>query len=272
MVKVGLIQMECVEDKNRNVEKALRFIHDASEKGAKIICLQEVFSTQYVGTRLDSKYFNLAEPIPGPTIAKVSRAAKEHKVSIVAPIFEEDTYMKGKFYNSAAVLDPNGELLGIYRKTHIPQQPGFQEKFYFAVGNIKYPVFQLPEAKIGVYICYDRHFPEGLRAQALKGAEIVFIPTCTCVYRELWELEVRAHAAFNQIFVAGLNRVGKESSEQTAPYYGHSCVANPRGEIIAQAGDDEELLIVDIDTNYIREYRKNAPFFWRDRAPHLYSD
>ena len=272
MVKIALVQMSCAPDKDTNVNKALDFIEKAAEQDAKIICLQEVFSTQYVGTREDSKFFDLAEPIPGPTISRISSAAKEFKATIIAPIFEEDTEIPGRFFNAAAVIGQNGELLGKYRKTHIPQVVGFFEKFYFTVGNIPYQVWKTPEASISTYVCYDRHFPEGARVQALKGAQIIFIPTCTCMYRELWELEIRAHAAFNTIFVAGLNRVGTESKEQAAPFYGKSLVANPRGEIIAQAGEGEELLLVDINLDEIRERRKIAPFLTRDRAPHMYND
>src|SRR5579884_947441 len=169
-MKISLLQMSCSNDKEKNVEKAISYVKKASEAGSDIICLQELFSTIYFAYTQEPKYFQLAE--------------KEYGIAIIAPIFELDSDVPGIYYNTAVVIDSNGEYKGKYRKTHLPQLPGYDEKYYFKPGNLGYPVFEVSNHKIGVYICYDRHFPEGPRIMALKGAEMVFIPTCTGVYPE----------------------------------------------------------------------------------------
>ena len=270
-MKAALVQMCCTENKEENVKKAINHVREASTQGAEIVCLQELFSTIYFPAVEDPRYFALAEPIPGPTISKLCDAAKRFKVSMIAPIFEEDTEVVGIFYNAAVVIGSDGNILGKYRKTHIPQLPDYKEKFYFKVGNLPYSVFDTGSCKLGVVLCYDRHFPEPTRIEAIRGAQIVFVPTCTSFYPETWKLELRAHAAFNTIFVAGVNRVGKEFPHLADNYFGKSLVANPRGDIVAQAGEDEELLIVDVNLGEARERRKIAPFL-RDRHPELYED
>ena len=270
-MKIGLVQSRGAPQKARNVQKALTGIEKAAEKGARIVCLQELFSTQYFCVLQDAKYFDYAEPIPGPTTKKIGQAAKKNGVTVIAPMFEADTEVPGTFYNSAAILDENGKLAGIYRKTHLPQLTGYQEKFYFAPGNLGYPVFDTPDCRFGLVICYDRHFEEGPRIEALKGAQLLFVPTCTGFYPELWELELRAHASFNTMFVAGLNRCGVEFPEQPAKYYGRSLIANPKGEVVAQAGQSETVLVVDINLEEVKDRRKLAPFL-RDRRPELYGE
>ncbi len=270
-MKIALVQMRCTENKEENVKKTINYVREASTQGVEILCLQELFSTIYFPAVEDPRYFALAEPIPGPTINRLCDVAKRFKVSMIAPIFEEDTEVVGIFYNTAVVIGSDGNILGKYRKTHIPQLPGYKEKFYFKLGNLPYSVFDTGSCKLGVVLCYDRHFPEPIRIEAIRGAQIVFVPTCTAFYPETWELELRAHAAFNTIFVAGVNRVGKEFPHQAAKYFGKSLMANPRGDIVAQAGEDEELLIVDVNLGEVRERRKIAPFL-RDRRPELYED
>lgn len=273
-MKVGLIQMGCSIDPNDNVKKATHLIEDAVKKGAEIACLQELFNTIYFAFEQDSKYFDWAEPIPdGPTLKEMSSVAQENGIALVVPMFERDTVVPGLFYNTTAVVDSKGKYLGKYRKTSLPQLPGYMEKFYFGPGNLGYPVFELGDGgpKIATVTCYDRHFLEGPRIEALKGAQIIFIPTCTSFYPELWELELRAHASFNTVFVAGLNRCGAEYPGQTRPYYGTSMVVDPTGTVIAKAGEDEELLVVDVPLNKLEERRKMAPFL-RDRRPELYHE
>ncbi len=270
-MKIGLIQMQGAPSKKKNIEKVVGYLGEAVGKGAEIVCLQELFSTQYFCAVQDVKYFDLAEPIPGPTIDRLAKEAKKNSVAIIAPIFEADTEVSGTFYNAAAIIDQNGKVIGKYRKTHLPQLIGYQEKFYFKPGNLGYPIFDIPGMRFGLVICYDRHFEEGPRIEALKGAQLVFIPTCTGFYPELWELELRAHAAFNTMFVAGVNRCGIELPVQPARYFGRSFVVNPRGEIIAKAGEDEAVLVADVNLAAVKERRKTAPFL-RDRRPDLYSD
>jgi beta-ureidopropionase len=273
-MKIGLVQMRCSVDTDDNVAKATRLIEDASKKGAEVVCLQELFNTIYFAFEQDPKHFDWAEPIPGgPTSRVMSAVAQKNGVALVAPMFERDTVVPGLFYNTTAVFDGKGKYLGKYRKTSLPQLPGYMEKFYFAPGNLGYPVFEIGERgpKIGTVTCYDRHFLEGPRIEALKGAQIIFIPTCTYFYPELWELELRAHASFNTVFVAGVNRCGAEYPEQSHAYYGTSMVVDPTGEIIAKAGANDEALVVDISLGKLEERRRMAPFL-RDRRPELYGE
>ena len=270
-MKIGLVQASAASKKEKNVERAVHLIGEAAKKGAGIVCLQELFSTRYFCVFQEPKYFDLAESVPGPTINRLAEVARENSVAVIAPIFEADTEVPGTFYNSAAVIDRKGRILGKYRKTHIPQLVGYQEKFYFKPGNMGYPVFEIPGLKFGLVICYDRHFEEGPRIQALKGAQIVFVPTCTGTYPELWELELRAHASFNTIFIAGLNRCGVEFPEQPARYFGKSLVVDPKGEIIARAGEEEAVLVADLNLEEVNDRRKSAPFL-RDRRPDLYGE
>ncbi|MDG6933208.1 MAG: acyltransferase [Nitrososphaerota archaeon] len=269
-MKIALLQMTCEENKEKNVRKAIDYIIKAGKQSVDMLCLQELFSTVYIARTQDESYFELAETIPGPTIKQLMSAAKESNVALVAPIFEVDSDVPGTYYNTSAVIDRNGVFIGKYRKTHLPQLPEYEEKYYFKPGNLGYPVFQVDGHKIGVYICYDRHFLEGPRIMALRGAEVIFVPTCTGFYPELWELELRAHASFNTIFVAGVNRVGSEYEGQKHPFFGGSLVSDPAGRVLAKASSEEEMLVVDLDLDQVVERRRRAPFL-RDRRPDLYT-
>lgn len=270
MVKIGLVQMKCVEDKQANVDKAIEKIGEAVDQGAKIVCLQELFNGIYFPQYLDNKFFSLyPESVPGgESIVKMQEVAEENSIVLVVPVWEEAE--KGVYYNTAAVIDANGEYLGKYRKTHIPHLAQYQEKYYFTPGDLGYPVFETKYGRVGIAICYDRHFPECFRSLALGGAEIVFVPTATAGWtRYLWDLEIRGHAVANMFYVAGLNRVGQEGDME---FYGSSYIADPKGQYVEdkQASDtEEEVLVVDCDFDQIAEVRKMWHFF-RDRRPSMY--
>jgi N-carbamoylputrescine amidase len=260
--------MDCSGTREANLERAERHIRAAATRHrANILLLPEVFHELFFITDLDMKYFDAAEPIPGPITEKMQGLAKELGVVIVAPIYERVD--RSVYYNSAAVIDADGTLLGVYRKNHIPLNTIFFEKFYFKPGNLGYPVFNTRFGKIGVYICHDRHYPEGARALALNGAEIMLVPSATpesSLSVKVWEKELAAHAIFNEFFVAGLNRVGKERDHN---YYGRSVIMDPIGEIMAQAGREEEILLADCDFDFITQ-RRRAWQFYRDRRPDTY--
>ncbi len=279
-VRIGLVQTrwegKITDEKTIriNIEKMIQkheaYAETAAKEGVNILCFQELFFGPYFCAEQDPRWYKFAEPIPGPLSDRMSHLAKKHNLIIIAPMYEQE--MDGVYYNTAIILDNDGQLLGKYRKTHIPHLgPGFWEKFYFRPGNLGYPVFETMYAKIGLYICYDRHFPEGARALGLNGAEIVFNPsaTVTGLSDHLWTLEQPAHAVANGYFVGAINRVG-ESPWKMGMFYGSSYVVNPRGEIVKQASvDKDELLIVDIDLDMIKEVR-NTWQFYRDRRPDLY--
>jgi beta-ureidopropionase len=280
IVKCGLIQATTACDaaesihkiKLANIEKNMGFIAQAASKGVKILCMQEVFTTPYFCAEQNSKWYDAVEKIPeGPTVSLMREAASKYGMALIVPIYEEG--ITGVYYNTAAVIDADGSYLGKYRKNHIPQcDPGFWEKFYFKPGNLGYPTFNTAFARIGVYICYDRHFPEGARALGLAGAEVVFNPSATVagLSEYLWELEQPAHAVANGYFVGAINRVGRESPWDIGEFYGKSYFCNPRGRIIAQASRDrDELVIADLDLDEIREVR-NVWQFFRDRRPESY--
>jgi N-carbamoylputrescine amidase len=253
------------------LEAHIPWIEKAGKMGVQILSLQEVFNGPYFCPSQDSKWYGLAEAVPhGPTTQLMCEYAKKYNMVIVVPVYEEE--MPGVYYNTAAVIDADGKYLGKYRKNHIPQVAGFWEKFFFKPGNLGYPVFKTAYAQVGVYICYDRHFPEGARALGLNGAEIVFNPSATVagLSRSLWELEQPAHAAANGYFVGAINRVGKESPWNIGEFYGSSYFANPMGKIVKQASaKEDELLVADLDLEEIREVR-NLWQFYRDRRPETY--
>ena len=281
-VRVGLVQAEWegdVKDEGKideNVEKMIRkhegFATIAKQQDVQILCFQELFYGPYFCAEQDRKWYKYAEPIPGPLSDRMCELAKENNLVLIASMYEEESV--GVYYNTAIVINPDGTLLGKYRKTHIPHlDPGFWEKFYFRPGNLGYPVFDTAFAKVGVYICYDRHFPEGARALGLNGAEIVFNPSATVAgpSEHLWGLEQPAHAVANGYFIAAINRVGEEPWK-TGMFYGSSYVADPRGQIIAQGSrDKEELIVADVDVDLIREVR-DVWQFYRDRRPDSYDD
>ena len=281
-LKCGLIQMALRGDgtmapgkiREMMLEAHVPLIEEAAEKGVQVLCFQEVFTQPYFCPSQDAKWYAAAEYIPdGDTTQLMREYAKKHRMVIVVPIYEEE--MPGLYYNTAAVIDADGSYLGKYRKTHIPQvAPGFYEKFFFKPGDLGYPVFDTAYVKLGVYICYDRHFPEGWRALALGGADYIVNPSATVagLSKYLWELEQPASAAANGVFIGAINRVGREApwAEQMGEFYGSSYIVNPRGQIEAQAsGGDDELLVHEIDLDMIREVRNTWQFF-RDRRPESY--
>jgi N-carbamoylputrescine amidase len=282
IVKCGLIQATHAgptdapieEIKRANVDKHLKMIEDAARQGVKILCMQEVFNTPYFCAEQETRWYEAVEKVPdGPTVKLMQEVAKQHGMVIVVPIYEEE--ITGIYYNTAAVIDADGKYLGKYRKNHIPHvAPGFWEKFYFKPGNLGYPTFETAFARVGVYICYDRHFPEGARALGLNGAEIVFNPSATVagLSEYLWKLEQPAHAVANGYFVGAINRVGHEQPWDIGEFYGQSYFCDPRGKIIAEAPRDEDALVVaDLDLDQIREVRNTWQFF-RDRRPDTYDE
>ncbi|HEY9722713.1 MAG TPA: nitrilase-related carbon-nitrogen hydrolase [Oscillatoriaceae cyanobacterium] len=281
-VRCGLIQASNVvhpdkpvaEVKQAMIDKHVKMVEDAAKKGVKILCLQEIFYGPYFCPSKDIKWYDSAEPVPnGPTTKLFQELAKKHDMVIVLPIYEED--LPGVYYNTAAVIDADGTYLGKYRKNHIPDcNPGFFEKFYFKPGNLGYPAFQTKYAKIGVYICYDRHFPEGARLLAMNGAEIIFNPSATVagLSEYLWKIEQPAHAVANQVYVGAINRVGTEAPWNIGEFYGQSYFVNPKGEMITVASrDKDEVVVADLDLDLIREVRNTWQFI-RDRRPETYGD
>jgi len=260
--------------KQAMIDKHVDMLAQAAEQGAQVACLQELFYGPYFCAEQDAKWYKLTEPVPdGPTIKLMQSVAKKHRMVLVVPVYEED--MPGVYYNTAAVIDADGSYLGKFRKMHLPHcEPGFWEKFYFRPGNLGYPVFDTQVGKICVYLCYDRHFPEGARCLGLNGAEIVFNPSATVagLSEYLWKLEQPAHAVANQYFVGAINRVGFEEPWRIGEFYGQSYFCDPRGKFLAQASrDQDEIVIADMDLDLIREVRNTWQFF-RDRRPESYSD
>jgi N-carbamoylputrescine amidase len=278
-IKSGLIQMSLAKTEGEGsipeivdamIEKHIPFIEDAGKQGVQILCLQEIFNTPYFCPGQDTKWYGSAESVPGPTTELMAEYAKKYNMVIIVPIYEQE--QPGILYNTAAVIDADGTYLGKYRKNHIPHTSGFWEKFFFKPGNLGYPVFETHYAKIGVYICYDRHFPEGARLFGLNGAEIVYNPSATVagLSQYLWKLEQPAHAAANGYFMGCINRVGVEQPWNLGRFYGSSYFVDPRGQIFAQASEDQdELLVAEFDLDMIAEVRSIWQFY-RDRRPETY--
>ena len=278
-VRVGLIQLTAEETPAANVRKTIPRIEEAAAKGAKIVGLQEMFTTKYFCITQDPKNFDLAEPIEtGPTVTELARVAKRLGVVIVAPLFEA----RGSevYHNTAAVIDADGTVLGKYRKMHIPQDPGFEEKFYFTPGDLGFRTWKTAHGDIGVLICWDQWYPEAARLTALAGADILFYPTAIgwlpeekaalgAAQHNAWETVQRGHGVANGCYVAATNRVGTEGRTQ---FWGQSFVSDPYGEIVARASSDrEEVLVADCDLAKQREFRRIWPFF-RDRRIDAYGD
>ncbi len=278
--KVGLVQMSCSSDAKQNMDKAVKGIREAAEKGANIVCLQELFTSLYFCDVEDYENFKLAESIPGASTDQLSVVAKELGVVIIASLFEKRT--QGIYHNTTAVLDADGTYLGKYRKMHIPDDPAYYEKFYFTPGDLGYKVFQTKFAKIGVLICWDQWYPEAARLTALMGAEVLFYPTAigwaTSQDQETndeqfnaWQTIQRSHAVANGVHVVSVNRVGFEQNG-AMKFWGGSFVANPFGRLLSQAShDNEEVMVVDIDTQKTDSYRTHWPFM-RDRRIDSYGD
>ena len=281
IVKVGLIQAsDAANDpslpvdkiKQMALEKHLGLIDEAAQRGVQILGLQEIFNGPYFCPSQDAKWYAAAEPIPGPTIEVMQQRAKKHAMVMVVPIYERA--MAGVYYNTAAVIDADGSLCGIYRKQHIPHTGGFWEKYFFKPGNLGYPVFNTRYGAVGVYICYDRHFPEGARLLGLNGAEVVFNPSATVagLSQYLWKLEQPAHAVANGYFMAASNRVGVEKPWNIGKFYGTSYVCDPRGNFLAVGSEDkDEIVAADCDLDVIEEVRQVWQFY-RDRRPETYGD
>jgi beta-ureidopropionase len=256
------------------IDKHLRMIDDAAAKGVQLLCLQELFYGPYFAAEQDTRWYAFTERVPdGPTVRLMQERARRHEMALVVPVYEEEA--TGVYYNTAAVIDADGSYLGKYRKNHIPHcLPAFWEKFYFKPGNLGYPVFRTRYATIGVYICYDRHFPEGGRALGLHGAEIVFVPSATTSGHsdDLWTLEQTAMAIANGYFVGTNNRVGIEAPWNFGEFYGSSYFCDPSGKILAQGSRDrDELVTADLDLEMIEKVRAHWQFY-RDRRPETYAD
>ena len=276
-VSIGLIQTSCSDNPKDNLYQQMGLIREAAEKGAQIVCLQELFNTPYFCVDYNEDYFDWAEPLDGQLVQSLSDLANELEIVLVAPFFEKRA--KGVYHNSLVVIDTDGRVLGSYRKTHIPDDPGFYEKYYFTPGDEEtgFQVFDTEFGKIGTLICWDQWYPEAARITALKGADILFYPTAIGTlategkkeakeYQEAWETIQRSHAIANGCFVASVNRVGKESGSK---FWGGSFVAGPFGQVLNKAGSKEETLVTEIDLTEIEKQRKTWPFF-RDRRIELY--
>lgn len=280
-VTLGLLQHACVASPAANLKKTLALVEQAAKRGAKIICTQELFRSQYFCQSEDHANFQLAEAIPGPTTAAFQRLAKRHQVVIVASLFEKRS--SGLYHNTAVIIDADGKLLGIYRKMHIPDDPLYYEKFYFTPGDTGFRAWQTKYGRIGVLICWDQWYPEGARLTALQGADILFYPTAIgwhpsekarygAQQLDAWRTIQRAHAIANGVYVAAVNRVGFEGpAEQGLEFWGSSFVADPFGQLIAEAPvDREEVLVVECDRRRIEEVRRGWPFL-RDRRIDAYT-
>lgn len=278
-VRVGLVQMQATPDPETNLDAACSRIMEAAERGAQIVCLQELFTTLYFCQEEEYTPFSLAEPVPGPTTSVLQKLALELEVVIVASLFEERA--RGLYHNTAAVIDADGQYLGKYRKMHIPDDPGFYEKFYFTPGDLGYRVFDTKYARIGVLICWDQWYPEAARLTALKGADILFYPTAIGWAEDEVSMEVRSsqlhawqtiqqgHAIANGVYVAAANRVGKEGELR---FWGNSFISDPFGRMMEVASEgDEQILVAECDLSAINHYRSHWPFL-RDRRVETYED
>jgi len=279
--RIGLVQMSCSTNPEENLAKAEQKVIEAAEKSAQVICLQELFRSQYFCREENAELFSLAETIPGPTTYRMSELAKKLGVVIVASLFEKRA--AGLYHNTAAILGSDGELQGVYRKMHIPDDPLYFEKYYFTPGDLGFLNFDTRYGRIGVQVCWDQWYPEGARATAMLGASVLFYPTAIGWHphekaqygesqRDAWRTIQRAHAIANGVYVAAVNRVGFEGTPDSGlEFWGSSFVADPSGQVIADASvDKEEILIAEIDPKRCDEVRRNWPFF-RDRRIDAYS-
>ena len=282
--KIGLIQIALSKDTDKNLQKAINWISKAARKGAQVICLPELFRSQYFCQSENIDYFELTETIPGSSTEAISKVAKQNKVVVIVPVFEKRAL--GVYHNSLAVIDTKGKIAGIYRKMHIPDDPSYYEKFYFTPGDLGYKSFDTEYGNIGTLICWDQWYPEGARLTALQGAAILFYPTAIGWHPrekkehgknqfESWQTIQRSHAIANGVYVAAVNRVGleKENSKSTGiEFWGSSFVADPQGVVIAQASSNkEEIIMAEVDLNRIEYIRRNWPFL-RDRRIDSYQD
>lgn len=279
--KIGLVQTKCSTNPEANLQRAITGIREATAKGAEIVCLQELFRSQYFCREENAELFNLAESIPGPSTEAIGSVAKSLGVTVVASLFEKRAH--GLYHNTAAIIDADGSLLGTYRKMHIPDDPLFYEKFYFTPGDLGFLNFETRYSRIGVLVCWDQWYPEGARLTALQGANVLFYPTAIgwhpsekALYGEAqldaWRTVQRAHAISNGIYVAAVNRTGYEGTPESGlEFWGNSFVSDPFGRVIAQASaSEEEVLVTECDPKQMDEVRRNWPFF-RDRRIDAYA-
>jgi N-carbamoylputrescine amidase len=286
--KVGLIQMACGSDAERNLQHAMDMLRDAASRGAQVICLPELFRTQYFCQREDAALFDLAEPVPGPTTQALAEEARRHKVTVIASVFERRA--PGIYHNTAAVLAPDGSLGGLYRKMHIPDDPLYYEKFYFTPGDLGFLAFDTPVGKVGTLVCWDQWYPEGARLTALQGANVIFYPTAIgwhpaekaeygAAQHDAWRTIQRAHAIANGVYVAVVNRVGHEHGNirgNAAPgpgleFWGGSFLCDAFGAVVAEGSHDkEEVVIGEVDLKKLEDVRRNWPFL-RDRRVDAYA-
>ena len=281
--KVGLVQMAMSADPAANLDRALAGIKDAAAAGAAVVCLPELFSSPYFCQVEDARRFDLAEPVPGPTTAALGEAAKQAGVVVVAPVFEKRA--PGLYHNSAAIIDATGEVAGLYRKMHIPDDPAYYEKYYFTPGDLGFRAFDTRAGRIGTLICWDQWYPEGARLTALQGAVILFFPTAIgwhpgekqelgAAQRDAWRTIQRGHAIANGVYVAAVNRVGHEKPPEGGPgleFWGSSFLCDPFGVVVAEASPDkEQVLVGDVDLGRLEDVRRNWPFL-RDRRTDAYA-
>ena len=284
---VGLVQMHCTPDPDENLKRAAQFVSDAARQGAQVVCLPELFKTQYFCQREDAALFDLAETIPGPSTEVLCRVAQEAKVALIVSLFEKRAL--GVYHNTAVMIDSDGKILGLYRKMHIPDDPLYYEKFYFTPGDLGFKAFDTHFGRIGTLVCWDQWYPEGARLTALQGAEVLFYPTAIgwhpaekeqygVVQHDAWRTIQRAHAIANGVYVAVVNRVGHETgnirgNEVKGPgleFWGKSFLCDPFGVVLAEASHDkEEILIGEVDAQKMEDVRRNWPFL-RDRRIDAY--
>jgi N-carbamoylputrescine amidase len=285
---VGLVQMHCTPDPDDNLKRAGQFVRDAAGQGAQVVCLPELFKTQYFCQREDAALFDLAEPIPGPSTEVLTKVAQEAKVAIVASLFEKRA--RGVYHNTAVMIDSDGKILGLYRKMHIPDDPLYYEKFYFTPGDLGFKAFDTQFGRVGTLVCWDQWYPEGARLTALAGAEVIFYPTAIGWHpaekeqfgkaqHDAWRTIQRAHAIANGVYVAVVNRVGHETGNIRGnevkgaglEFWGRSFLCDPFGVVLAEASHDkEEILIGEVDAQKMEDVRRNWPFL-RDRRIDSYS-
>jgi N-carbamoylputrescine amidase len=280
---VALIQMRAAREPSENIDRAVHFVAEAARAGARVVCLPELFQSQYFCQTENAALFDLAEPVPGPTTEALGIAARQTNTTIVAPLFERRA--PGVYHNSLVVIGPDSRILGRYRKMHIPDDPAYYEKFYFTPGDLGFRAFATPAGKIGALICWDQWYPEGARLTALRGAEILFYPTAIGWHphekeshgesqRDAWRTIQRSHAIANGVYVAAVNRVGHEKADEGSAgieFWGGSFLCDPFGVVLAQASDDrEEVLLGEVDPRRIEDVRRNWPFL-RDRRVDAYA-
>jgi N-carbamoylputrescine amidase len=280
--KVGLVQMSMSADPTKNLDQAAAKVEEAARLGAEVVCLPELFRSPYFCQREDAAFFDLAEPVPGPSTERLSAVARQASVAVVVPVFERRA--PGLYHNSAAVLDSGGSLAGLYRKMHVPDDPAFYEKYYFAPGDLGFQAFDVGPGRIGTLICWDQWYPEGARLTALRGASVIFYPTAIgwhpgekalhgAAQRDAWRTVQRGHAISNGVYVAAVNRVGIEPGppgQAGLEFWGSSFLSDPFGVVVAEASTGgEEIVIGEIDPGRIEEVRRQWPFL-RDRRVDAY--